>query len=406
MKKLLSFSVCVVLTAIILLSSVSISVAETITLKDGVYNVGKDISAGEYEIQCTDASDPYNDYLNLMKSLSGDDESLQALWSLYGGLADEPTVTVTIRGASGEKKKSFELEKNAQRVITLEDGFSIKIEDGTCTLELKNELPSSANSDNTSRAAATAAEWTCSNCGNIATGNFCNNCGTARPVEDVNDSSASENDDIIGKWLSTHAVYNGVTIDISNYKNISFSLELSADGRATLIKDDDEAEGTWTRDANVITISLDGDDVRGTIADGKITLDLGGISFIISREANTSSIKLPSPIIANSEDEFFGTWNMSRAATQGLVLTPLELAAIGTNMDMTFTISRGEARADIIAEGKQDYNKFSTSFSNGRLQLKSTMNSVAFVAVLTDSGEFFITTTVDGETYQIYFQKK
>ena len=63
MKKFLSLSLCVVLTVIILLSSVSISVAETITLTAGVYNVGKDISAGEYEILCIDASDPYNDYI-------------------------------------------------------------------------------------------------------------------------------------------------------------------------------------------------------------------------------------------------------------------------------------------------------------------------------------------------------
>ena len=32
--------------------------------------------------------------------------------------------------------------------------------------------------------AAIAEEWTCSSCGNTATGNFCSNCGAAKPSED------------------------------------------------------------------------------------------------------------------------------------------------------------------------------------------------------------------------------
>ncbi len=404
MKRILSLAVCFVLNAVLLLSSLSTAVAEKITLTAGVYNAGKDIPAGEYEILCTEASDPYNDYIDLMKSLS-DDESLQALWNLYGGLADDPTVTVTIRGTSGEKKKSFELEKNAKRTITLEDGYSIKIEDGTCTLELKKEIATTPTSDNTSRTTASSDEWVCPNCSNVATGNFCNNCGTARPTESIDNPTVSENDDIIGKWLGTHIVYNGVTVDISNY-NMNVSMLLGANGKATLISSDGEEEGTWARNENAITISSEGEDVSGTIEDGKIILNYAGNSIIFSRESNSSSIELPSPIMASSEDEFFGTWNMSRVAAQGVVLTSLELAAIGTNEDITFTISRGEARADIITEGKLDYNKFSTSFSNGRLQLKSTINNVAFVAVLTDSGELFITTTTDGVTRQIYFTKE
>ena len=32
--------------------------------------------------------------------------------------------------------------------------------------------------------AAIAEEWTCLSCGSVVSGNFCNNCGTAKPSED------------------------------------------------------------------------------------------------------------------------------------------------------------------------------------------------------------------------------
>ena len=407
MKRFLSLTVCFVLTAVLLLSSVSMAVAETITLTAGVYNVGKDIPAGEYEILCTEASDAYNDYLDLMKSLSGDDESLQALWSLYGGLVDEPTVTVTIRGTSGEKKKSFELEKNAKKVITLENDYSIKIEDGTCTLELKKELASTQSSSVSDRSSASSDEWTCPNCGNSATGNFCNNCGTARPEGSTNDSNSSENDDVIGTWHAVQVVYNGVTVDIAG-TGMYVTMQLNANGSVTISSNDSEEEGTWTRNANTIVLTTDDSGtVNCTYEDEKITLKEQGNEIIFSKDlTTTTSTSLPSPITAASEDQFFGTWNMSRVAAQGIVLTPVEMAAMGSNEDITFTISRGEARADIITNGRSDYNKFNTTFSNGRLQLKSKINSVVLTVVLTDSGELMTTTTSDGVTRQIYFTKE
>ena len=405
MKRFLSLSLCLVFAAVMLLGSVSIAVAETLTLSAGVYNVGKDIPAGEYEILCTEASDPYNDYLDLMKSLS-DDESLQSLWNLYGSLAEEPTITVTIRGTSGETKKKFQLEKNEKKTITLQDDYSIKIEDGTCTLELKKEIVSTASGNDTGRSATSSDEWECPNCSNIATGNFCNNCGTARPESSPDDSALSENDDIVGTWLATHVVYNGVTVDISSY-DMSVTMQLNANGSATIITNDGEEEGTWVRNSNALTVTTDESGaISGTIDDSVITLNFSGNSIIFGRELTNSSVSLPSPITATSEEEFYGTWNMSRVAAQGIVLTPVELAAMGSNEDITLTISNGNARADIVTNGRQDYNEFNTSFSNGRLQLKSKYNSVVLSVILTDSGELFTTITSDGVTRQIYFTKE
>ncbi len=402
MKRYLGVTICFVLCVLLFASSVSLA-SDTITLNAGIYNVGKDIPAGEYEILCTEASDPYNDYLDLMKSLSKDDENLQALWELYGGLTDEPTVSVTIRGASGEKKKSFTLEKNAKRTITLEENYSIKIEEGTCTLEAKSENGSVKTNNDTSRA---ALEWTCPGCGNYSTGNFCSNCGTARPKEDQNNIASSENEDIVGTWLATHFTYNGVKIDISNY-DMSVTMQLSADGSATIITEDGEERGTWTRNENRFTVSTDESGLlSGTIENGEIILTDKNDSMFFSREMAQGSDSLPSPVSATSEDEFLGTWNMSRFSTHGVILTPIELTTMGYDVDMTLTISPGEARADIVANGQREKNRFATTFSNGRLQFKSTVNSVAFSAVLTDSGEIFITINNDGVASQYYLSKE
>ena len=405
MKRFQLLTLGFVLTIIIVLFASITAFAETKTITAGVYNVGSDLPAGEYEIQCTEASDPYKDYLDLMKLLSQDDESLQALLSLYDNYLDEPTVTVTINGASGENKTDFELEKNAKRTITLEDGFSIEIENGTCILELKNNIASYASSDDTShKTTSSADEWICSNCGNRATGNFCNNCGTARPTDSDAVSFAAANEDIIGKWLCTSAVYNGVTVDISNYANLS--MEINADGTTRLSSIDGEVKGKWTRNGSLFTLYSNGVERNGTIENGKITFSVANNSIIFSREAVASSLEFPSPIMANSEDEFFGTWNLSRAATQGLVLTSLELAAMGITDDARLTISRGEARVDRITEGKYEYEEFSTSFTNGKLQLKSINDNGAVVLLLTSSGELLITSASNGITLQIYFTKE
>jgi hypothetical protein len=48
MKRFLSFILCFLFTGILLMESSSTAAAETRTLSAGIYNVGKDIPAGEY----------------------------------------------------------------------------------------------------------------------------------------------------------------------------------------------------------------------------------------------------------------------------------------------------------------------------------------------------------------------
>ncbi len=407
MKKFLSALVCFLLATILLLASINVAVSETITLTDGVYNVGKDIPQGEYEILCTEASDAYNDYLNLMKSLSGDDESLQALWNLYSGLADAPTVTITIRDETGEKKKGFKLEKNEKRTVTLQENYSIKIEDGTCTLDLKKELASTINNDSMERSSASLNEWICPNCNNHATGNFCNNCGTARPEVEDDGNQPSENVDVVGTWYATQVIVNGVTVDIAG-TDLSLNMVLNADGHVTVTLNDDEEEGTWSRTSDTIVLVTDKEGtINGSYEDGKITLKKQGNEIIFSKELIASAqSSLPSPVHATSENQFFGTWNMSRVAAQGVVLTSVEMAAMGANEDITLTISNGKARADVVTNGRSSDYEFTTVFSNGKLQLKNKYSIVDLVLILTDSGEISTTTTSDDVTRQIYFTKE
>lgn len=404
MKRYMSLVVCFVLAMVILLLSACMAAAETITLAPGVYNVGKDISAGEYDILCIEASDPYNEYIDMMKSLS-DDENLQAIWDFYGDLADEPTVTVTIRGASGDKKRSFGLEKNEKRTITLEDDQSIKIEDGTCTIEPKRELTSETTNDTANRTTGSGEEWICPNCDNVATGNFCNNCGTAKPENNDENSIVNSNDDITGLWFATHLIYNGVTIDISGY-DMDMVMTLNADGSVKLSSNESEEEGIWSRDADSITLTTEeSGSMKGYLSDNKITITTDDFDVVFSRELLESQ-SLPSPISAKSESEFYGQWFMSRVVVEGVEMSPLQIAGMGFNEDMILNISEGNARADINSNGSIYYNEFTTTFANGKLQLWSKIDNVSLPLVLTDSGEICSTTNYDGSLVQMYFSKQ
>lgn len=151
MKRIISIILISVFTICVCLS-VS---AETTILSSGSYTIGKNLPAGEYIITCTEASDFYNSYLDLMKSLTDDDDSMQSLWNMYGELADAPKVTVKITGSYGENKGKFELEQGASNTVTLKDNWTISLEDGSCSFDLtKSAVLDEENTNTTIKATA------------------------------------------------------------------------------------------------------------------------------------------------------------------------------------------------------------------------------------------------------------
>ncbi len=88
--------------------------------------------------------------------------------------------------------------------------------------------------------AALAEEWVCPSCGNTATGNFCNNCGAAKPAaeEGSTASASSETGSVVSqgegyevtkeyKWSSSRNYYYGIVIkntsEVRNRYDVQFT---------------------------------------------------------------------------------------------------------------------------------------------------------------------------------------
>ena len=78
--------------------------------------------------------------MGMLEDLYKDDEDMQALVGILGSSILAGTVKVKIVGLDGREVKSFELEKNESKNITLEEKQTLKVSGGTCALKEAAEM--------------------------------------------------------------------------------------------------------------------------------------------------------------------------------------------------------------------------------------------------------------------------
>ena len=85
---------------------------------------------------------------------------------------------------------------------------------------------------------------------------------------------STEEDPNAGKYLGTTAKALGMTMEMSEVYPGETWLELKSGGKGTIMLDGDDFSMKWTLEGEAITITIDGVDSVGTLADGVITVDL------------------------------------------------------------------------------------------------------------------------------------
>lgn len=64
-----------------------------------------------------------------------------------------------------------------------------------------------------------------------------------------------------------------------------FRLEIDADGTAKMIVEEEAVEGKWkAKDASTIALTMDGDSVDATLADGLLTLESDGDNLVFEKK--------------------------------------------------------------------------------------------------------------------------
>ena len=85
---------------------------------------------------------------------------------------------------------------------------------------------------------------------------------------------SAEEDPNAGKYLGTTAKALGMTMEMSEVYPGETWVELKSGGKGTIMLDGDDFSMKWTLEGETITITIEGVDSVGTLADGVITVDL------------------------------------------------------------------------------------------------------------------------------------
>ena len=85
---------------------------------------------------------------------------------------------------------------------------------------------------------------------------------------------STEEDPNAGKYLGTTAKALGMTMEMSEVYPGETWVELKSGGKGTIMLDGDDFSMKWALEGEAITITIDGVDSVGTLADGVITVDL------------------------------------------------------------------------------------------------------------------------------------
>jgi len=231
--------------------------------------------------------------------------------------------------------------------------------------------------------------------------------------EDAADSegTSSGNEDLLGMWVATLIGYNGIRTDYS-----LATLQLNADGTGILTVDGKDRQITWSGAGNTFTMDNDGRHNIGTLEDGKIILTSdssnNSLEVVFERETEetVAADSMPQPVYASSEDDFLGTWRLTRTESQAGIANLAEMAPLASTyglseLDLSLIITRGTARLESPLIGESDPVKCRTILVNGQLHFIKEQTDLGLTAVLTESGELYIESEKDGVPERLYFVK-
>ena len=97
-------------------------------------------------------------------------------------------------------------------------------------------------------------------------------------------SGGDENDPNLGVYTAKTAEYRGLTVEVNQFFEQGFSIELKSGGKCKLTADGETANGKWTLEGTKFHVNGGGIDCDGTLENGVIRLDYDGVVFNMINE--------------------------------------------------------------------------------------------------------------------------
>ena len=88
----------------------------------------------------------------------------------------------------------------------------------------------------------------------------------------------------LGVYTAKTAEYRGLTVEVNQFFEQGFSIELKSGGKCKLTADGESASGKWTLEGTKFHVNGGGIDCDGTLENGVIRLDYDGVVFNMVNE--------------------------------------------------------------------------------------------------------------------------
>lgn len=216
--------------------------------------------------------------------------------------------------------------------------------------------------------------------------------------------AVAEENSLIGTWYLKEAVSGEMTLDVSML-GMSMSIELKEDGTAEVVtaygEESSAKEGTWTQDGETVTVTADGEPGQLTFADGTLIMEQEGGKMIFTQEVPEAATPSTTLIEAESEEAFFGTWELSSMEIMGQLVPVALLSGFGMDITAALTIEAGKAILSFSFNGEAKETEIPTTFTEGKLALSAEETEFAPLA-LTESGDLAFVLPVGEQTFSLY----
>ena len=111
-------------------------------------------------------------------------------------------------------------------------------------------------------------------------------------------SGDDKNDPNLGVYTAKTAEYSGITLNVDQFFEKGFTIELKSGGKCKLTADGKSANGKWTLEGTKFHVNGGGIDCDGTLEKGIIRLDYDGVVFNLVNEAYAApAAQAPSPAL-------------------------------------------------------------------------------------------------------------
>lgn len=104
-------------------------------------------------------------------------------------------------------------------------------------------------------------------------------------------SGKADDDPNLGLYTAKTAEYAGFTVDVDEFFEDGFSIELKSGGKCKLTADGKSASGKWTLDGTAFHVNGGGIDCDGTLENGTLRLNYDGVVFNMINEAYQAPAK-------------------------------------------------------------------------------------------------------------------